>query len=170
MKKLIYLILPLFMLTSCGSLKQADSKVLDIESKVIQYPTIVNLDVQKESISGCVEWRKPKFGRDMPLEVRIGNLIAEMARKAKADILVEPRLTLEQGASGWRSQKITITGYPASYKDFRPATPEDIKILEALSKEDGYINNVKQAKTYRAQKIKRGNIFTNIKSWFSKKK
>jgi len=170
MKKLIYLILLLFILASCGSLKQTDYKVLDIESKVMQYPTLVNLEVQKESISGSVEWKKNIFSRDIPLEVRIGNLVAEMTSKAKADILVEPRFTLEKGASGWRSKKITITGYPASYKNFRPATAEDIKVLKALNGDDECINNIKQAKTYRAKIIKRSNGFTNIKSRLFKKK
>lgn len=170
MKKLIYLILLLFILASCGSLKQTDSKILDIKSKVTQYPTLVDLEVQKESISGSVEWKKTIFSRDIPLEVRIGNLIADMTNKAKADILVEPRFTLEKGSSGWRSKKITIIGYPASYKNFRPATAEDIEVLKALNKREECTDNTKHAKTYRAKIIKRSNGFTNITSRLFKKK
>lgn len=169
MKKLFYLIIPLLVLTSCKSLKQYDSKVVSIKNEVIQYPTLVNLDVQKESVTSSVEWKTSWFKRDISLEVRIGNLIAEMAHKAKADILVEPRFTIEAGSSGWRSKKLTITGYPASYKDFRPATAEDLKALETMANSGKCLHNIQQAQTYKAQRIKRNN-YSTIKSWFTKKK
>jgi hypothetical protein len=49
-------------------------------------------------------------------------------RKANADVLVEPRYTIETSNS---ESTITVSGYAATYKNFRPIKEEDVNLINA---------------------------------------
>jgi chloramphenicol O-acetyltransferase len=50
--------------------------------------------------------------------------IAEVLSKYKADVLVAPLVTVKENNSVIR---VTVCGYPATYKNFRKATVQDIE-------------------------------------------
>lgn len=165
MKTYHYILLLSVLLASCGTLKKYDSKAVSIDCSVIQCPTIAELDVQKNSISGSAEWQEKWFARSIPLSVRKGNLIAELTLQAKADVLVEPRFTFEQGQAGRNSRKLTVTGYPATFKNFRSATPADFELLKSAE----LSQDIQLTTRYKMKDLKRGITLPKPKTWLLKK-
>ena len=62
---------------------------------------------------------------------RKDNLKADIVKEANADVLLEPQVTYTKTPFGKR--EIEITGYPATFKNFRKATSEDLEALKAVS-------------------------------------
>lgn len=118
--------------TSCSTLRKSSSTALPIESSVRQYPTVVDLEVKGEKISKKVEWGFVPFNLGQPsLSNRKQNLVADAIKEQEADILLEPQITYTKVSFGQRT--LTVTGYPATFKNFRKATPEDLEALKAVS-------------------------------------
>lgn len=165
MKTHHYILLFSIFLASCGTLKKYDSKAVSIDCSVMQCPTLAELEIQKNSLTGSVEWKEKWFHRSIPLAIRKGNLIAELTAQAKADVLVEPRFIFEEGDAGHNSRKLSVTGYPATFKNFRTATPADIELLNSANQALD-----KQIITpYSIKNLKRGVVLPNPKSWLHKK-
>ena len=124
MRKIIYLIVIFAFMTSCIMKKTetATTKTLDINGAgVILKPTIVDLDVNGAKVSGRAV---AKFGENIE-DVKI-LLVAEVLRKANADVLVEPRYAFETVNN---ETTISVSGFPATYKNFRPLKEEDLKLI-----------------------------------------
>lgn len=149
MKIRYILFLCVILLSSCGTIKKIDGKAVDIDCNVTQYPTVAELNIKEKKVSGSIEWEDKWFGRRIPVQVRKGNLIAEVSAQAGADVLVEPQFIFEQGSRGLRSRKLSVSGYPATFKNFRPATPADIELLKLV---DSY-RNMKLIEKYEARPI-----------------
>lgn len=127
MRKIIYLIVIFAFMTSCIMKKTetATTKTLDINGAgVILKPTIVDLDVNGAKVSGRAV---AKFGENIE-DVKI-LLVAEVLRKANADVLVEPRYAFETVNN---ETTISVSGYPATYKNFRPIKEEDLKLIKSI--------------------------------------
>ena len=75
--------------------------------------------------------------------MRKTNLQAEVIKAAGADVLLESQFVFTKRSFGERT--LTVTGYPAKFKNFRKATPEDI---EALSK----VLPAQQQKVYKVSR------------------
>ena len=124
MRKIIYLIVIFAFMTSCIMKKTetATTKTLDINgAAVIQKPTIVDLDVNGAKVSGRAV---AKFGENIE-DVKL-LLVAEVLRKSNADVLVEPRYAFETVNN---ETTISVSGFPATYKNFRPLKEEDLKLI-----------------------------------------
>ena len=129
MRKIIYLIVIFAFMTSCIMKKTetATTKTLDINGAgVILKPTIVDLDVNGAKVSGRAV---AKFGENIEDVKTL--LVAEVLRKANADVLVEPRYVIETINN---ESIITVSGYHATYKNFRPIKEEDIKLIKSIEK------------------------------------
>ena len=127
MRKIIYLIVIFAFMTSCIMKKTetATTKTLDINGAgVILKPTIVDLDVNGAKVSGRAV---AKFGENIE-DVKI-LLVAEVLRKSNADVLVEPRYAFETVNN---ETTISVSGYPATYKNFRPIKEEDLKLIKSI--------------------------------------
>lgn len=151
MKNRYTLFLCAILLSSCGTIKKIEGKAVGIDCNVTQYPTVADLNVKEKKVSGSIEWQDKWFGKRIPVQVRKGNLIAEVSAQAGADVLVEPQFIFEQGSRGLRSRKLSVSGYPATFKNFRPATPADIELLKLT---DSY-RNIKLIEKYEARHIQR---------------
>jgi len=120
----IVLVLSIFA-SSCGVsvMKTTTSKTLDIHGAgVVQNPVLVDLEVKETKVTGTAE------GWNSSLEALKQNAIADAIAKTEADVLVDPKYQTE--TSNERIT-VTVTGFPATYKNFRPMKEEDIKLLEA---------------------------------------
>ena len=129
MIKIIYLIVISAFMTSCiiKKTETATTKIIDINGAgVIQKPTIVDLDVNGAKVSGRAV---AKFGENIEDVKTL--LVAEVLRKANADVLVEPRYVIETINN---ESIITVSGYHATYKNFRPIKEEDIKLIKSIEK------------------------------------
>ena len=145
MKKQMFLLLACGALafSSCSTMRQSTSSSVAIDASVYQYPTVADLDVRPK-VEKTVEWSWYlfKFGRPS-LELRKSNLMADVVKENGADVLLEPQMRYTKRPFGRRT--LTVTGFPAVFKNFRMATPEDLKALEVVGRErDMRVYNVAQ--------------------------
>lgn len=116
--------------SSCSTMKKSTSTTMNVESGVYQYPTVADLDV-KQKIEKQIEWSFVPFNWGQPpLQLRKNNLIADIVKENNADVLLEPQITFIKQPFGKRT--LIITGFPASFKNFRKANKEDLKALEIV--------------------------------------
>lgn len=116
--------------TSCSTVKKSTSTSMMVESGVYQYPTVADLDV-KAKAEKQIRWEFMPFNLGQPsLENRIQNLKADIIKENNADVLLEPQMVYTKKPYGERT--LTITGYPATFKNFRKATDQDLKALEIV--------------------------------------
>ncbi len=114
----------IFSFSSCTVLRTHTTKTSDIYGLgVIQKPLVVDLDVKDKRVSGTAS---TSF-KGEKIETIKNNAIYDALQNSKADVLVEPRFDTE--TSGDRTT-VTVTGYPANYKNFRPATINDTTYLK----------------------------------------
>lgn len=126
---LLPLLVMTLLITSCTTLKKTAATV-DVNASITQYPTLADLEI-KGKVEKTVVWNWNPFRRDITLNVRKGNLIAEILKEADADVLLEPQTIYTKQSFGERT--LTVIGIPAKYKNFRKATEKDLKVLEAVS-------------------------------------
>ena len=122
---IIPLVLFSVLLAGCAtSQKSTTSKSMDIYGAgVIQHPVIAELDVSENRVTGSASSTR---GGSM---ANIRNMaVADALEGTDADILIEP--VFETNREGNRLSA-TVTGYPASYTNFRSISHEDIPLLEA---------------------------------------
>lgn len=132
MKRNIILLLTsvAIVLTSCSTMKKSTSTTLNVESGIYQYPTVADLEV-KEKVETKITWNYVPFNIGQPpLDLRKNNLIADIIKENNADVLLEPQITFTKRPFSRRS--LTITGFPATFKNFRKADKEDLKALEVV--------------------------------------
>ena len=134
-KSILILALSLFM-ASCSVSKISTAKSLDIYGTVMHIPVVADLDVKQTKVSATIDFQG-KVTKSIKDKV-----IGEALKKTNADILIEPSFDIETKGS---SSKITVKGFPASYKNFRNASPADVELLKAgviqkSDKSEGTIN------------------------------
>lgn len=113
-------------LASCSSTKSTTntSKTLSIYgSGVIQKPVIVDLDVKQTRISATANG---KSGGN--IEALKAEAVSIAVKNAQADVLVEPTYTI---VSNRNTSTVTVVGFPATYKNFRDITLEDVPLIKA---------------------------------------
>ena len=145
MKKVL-LLLSLIILASCSTTKSGTSKSIDIVGPgVIHKPVIADLDVSQEKISAS-----STFERLESMEVAKNEVIRKALKNSNADVLVEP--TFESTTTNGKTD-LTVSGWPAKYKNFRQVNEEDIKFLEI---QPHYLRKAEVSETSTVEK-KRGN-------------
>lgn len=95
---------------------------VDIETTITAVST-ADLEIAEERVSMSKTWTM-NFLSATSLEQRKSNLTIELCRKVGADILVDPQFTYSKRIFG--GGKLTVSGYPAKYKNFRTMTEEEI--------------------------------------------
>ena len=105
--------------------KFTTSKTLDIAATISQKPTVVDLDVKDVKVTATATGKMAL----VTLETVKSEAVSTALKNANADILVEPKFeTITTGTV----MTVTVTGYPAFYKNFRVVKTEDVSILESL--------------------------------------
>ena len=82
-----------------------------------------DLEIANERVSKSAVWTM-NFLTGNTLEQRKANLIIELCREVGADVLVDPQFTFKKRMLG--GGKLTVSGYPAIYKNFRTMTDNEI--------------------------------------------
>ncbi|MCM1153243.1 MAG: hypothetical protein NC328_06290 [Muribaculum sp.] len=85
--------------------------------------TAADLDIKDVRVSKTDSWRIKIFS-PTDLEQRKANLIVELCREVGADVLVDPQFTFTKRPLG--GGKLTVSGYPATYKNFRSMTDNEV--------------------------------------------
>ena len=115
-------------MTSCRTIRVSTAETAEVQTNVIQYPTVTDLTVMKK-VEKTITWNFNPFKHER-LALQKTNLMADLLKELDADILLEPQYTFKKVPFGERT--LSITGYPAKFKDFRKATEEDLKALQVF--------------------------------------
>lgn len=115
------------LVSSCTTIyKTADTT--DVKNHVSTYPEVADLDVQGK-VTKTMTWSFRPFNLGEPNKtIAKGNLIADVLKENNADVLLEPQFRFEKTQYGMRA--LTVTGFPATYKNFRKATDEDLNAIK----------------------------------------
>lgn len=127
MKKLL-LLLPLLAIISisCTTTKHSSTtRVMDIYGPgVVQLPVVGELDVDINKVSETV--KTSGIGANTG-QMKV-SAVNRAVKQANADILIDP--SFEVSAEG-TTTSVTVTGFPATYTEFRTATQDDVRLIEA---------------------------------------
>lgn len=124
MRNLIAVVL-LLSLASCSTVKSTTNtaKTLNIYgSGVIQKPVIVELDIKETKVTATTIG---KLGSN--IAVLKAEAVSLAIKNANCDVLVEPSYTIVTQ----KNISVTVTGFPATYKNFRDIKAEDIPLIKA---------------------------------------
>lgn len=134
MKKVMFILIALSLI-SCSTTKSSTSKTIDIVGAgVIHKPIVADLEVNPTKTSKTVELKNV-----LSLDNAKNEVVSELLKERNADLLVEP--TFESKTKNGKTQ-LTVNGWTASYKNFRPIEEKDIKFLEVKP------NLLQKANTY----------------------
>lgn len=101
------------------------SNVVEVKNTIISMAA-ADISVDKERSSVSSSWIIKLFTpHDMEQKKKL--LIEELKRRTKADIILDPQFTLTKTRLG--GGKITLSGYPAHYTNFRNLTPAETDSL-----------------------------------------
>jgi hypothetical protein len=131
-------------LASCATtVKTGTAKSMEIYGPgVVHRPVMVDLDVQQTKVSAT-----KTFTSSTLTDVAKSELINQVLKENHADVLIEP--TFESETIGSHTQ-MTVHGFPATYKNFRPMQPEDVPLLQA-----GVLQQAKEAEPAILEKQKK---------------
>jgi hypothetical protein len=120
--KIVLVLLIASLFSSCVMQKMTTSKTMDIYGAgVIQKPVIVDLEVKETKTTGTAT---APTGQ---IEIIKAMAVNDALKTSNADVLVEPKFEMQ--VQGGRTT-VTVTGWPATYKNFRAIKEEDIKLLD----------------------------------------
>lgn len=136
-------IIAMLLLASCATTKETTVKTMEIYGPgVIQNPVIADLDVREQKVTGTATGRKSAANTVKKLA------LANALETSHADVLVAP--VYELVTKGGRTTA-TVTGFPATYSNFRHATPGDSSLVTA-----GYMQHANTAMADDAPVKKKG--------------
>jgi len=134
MLAIVALVMALSVLVGCAPVSFETSKFAHIDNHVFQKPVVVDLEVIGNKVNGSTEgyaqtdsWKA--------LQTRAMNIAL---KPTGGDVLVDPKFEMSV-VNGKR--KVTVTGYPAKYVNFRTITESDSYWLERLPKDSSPENN-----------------------------
>lgn len=128
--KNILMICAVAFLSSCSTIRMTSDST-PVITPVSTYPTVADLNISPTRISKTVTWQWNPFST-MSLTTRKNNVTAELVNESGADILIEPEYVQQTSWLNLLGGSITVSGYPATFENFRKATPEDIEALKAV--------------------------------------
>ncbi len=112
-------------LSSCQMIQSIPVKTIGIgETGVIQTPVLAELEVSATKYTQTIQVKKAKT----PDEAKM-MAVAQVLKDTKSDVLVEPQYELTRKGG---KTFVTVTSYPALYRNFRSMIPEDEYILEHM--------------------------------------
>lgn len=143
MKKPILLLLFLMTLAlgafaqkNVHSITQAQARLIESEFSVITAPVIGELgDISPKKIVDSLEFYIGNFRDAQDIVVNLDDYkrytIAHYCTKSGYDLIVNPLFQVSTNPAGDKL-KVVVTGFPARYKSFRPATKDDSWMLPFL--------------------------------------
>ncbi len=112
-------------LASCSVVRTSTSKRLDTyDTGIVQAPLLVDLDIKGERVRGSASGSTVAG-----IDTWKAAAVAAAAKDANADVLVEARFNISSSFGWFGTTTVDVTGYPATYKNFRPLKADDLKLL-----------------------------------------
>lgn len=137
MKKIILLFTLGIVFTSCSVTRSGTAKSMDIVGPgVLHKPVVVDLNVSSEKSEVT-----STFSGIESMDNAKNDVVRKLLKEKNADVLVEP--TFETMTKNGKTE-LTVRGWPATYKNFRPIEEKDLKLLEVKP------SYLQKAETYQA--------------------
>ncbi|MBR4272205.1 MAG: hypothetical protein IKP73_09890 [Bacteroidales bacterium] len=116
---------------SCG-VQRKSAETISVNNTINNYPVVADLQVGKK-VTESVEWTNILFYSPLKIDVTKGNLIAETLDKNGGDCLLEPQFIVEKNGFPpfYSKNRIVVSGFVGTYKNFRNATDADLEALKA---------------------------------------
>lgn len=115
----------MFFIASCATTEESGTvrTTESYGSGVIQHPVIGELEVNTEKVTGESTTTSGESVSNLK-----GDALRDAKQKSHAHVIVDPSFDVE--ASG-RDRTVQVTGFPATYTNFRPVTDDDLPLIEA---------------------------------------
>lgn len=151
--KLFVLGAAIALMASCTTTKSVSSTTSTARTLDPETPELVaDLEVANMKVTGEF---KADFGTDEAVNEQMlkDNAVYNALKTMKADVLVAPQYHVVKETSGRKYYTVTVTGYPAFYRNFRPMPVERITNIE-LKEINGMVflitkNNFNEAMGYQ---------------------
>ena len=151
--KLFVLGAAIALMASCTTTKSVSSTTSNARTLDPETPEMVaDLEVANMKVTGEF---KADFGTDEAVNEQMlkDNAVYNALKTMKADVLVAPQYHVVKETSGRKYYTVTVTGYPAFYRNFRPMPVERIANIE-LKEINGMVflitkNNFNEAMGYQ---------------------
>lgn len=125
MRRIFYFV-PLIglLFASCATTNTGSSKSLDIVGPgVLHLPVVADLEVSQQRVS----YTKTFNITGESNSTAKNEVIRELLKQYNSDVLIEP--IFESTKTGSKLE-LTVTGFPAKYKNFRTIQKSDIELIE----------------------------------------
>ena len=127
MKRLFTLLVSIaiiaFLTSSCTSSRSISAKTMDItKTGIYQNTVIVDLKVSEKKVSGTAT------GSATARAQINAEAVASALKTSGADVLVEP---LYNTVTSGSKITVTVTGFPATYYNFRALKTKDLELIKA---------------------------------------
>lgn len=99
------------------------NNTVDVDIRITAV-TLADLKIGEERVEKTVTWRL-NFLSPKDLEERKDELLKKLCREVGADLLIDPQFVYSKKILGGGS--LTVSGYPASYINFRNMTQDEIE-------------------------------------------
>lgn len=141
--KIVSLLFVVLVLGSCTTFQKSATTV-DIDAYVVQYPTVADLEISPKKVSKSTSW--VSLFSTTNKETRKENLTAELLSESDADVLVEPHYIHKKNVF---DNTLTVSGFPAKFKNFRKATDKDLEALKCGNPNICEVSDRVPAKKYK---------------------
>lgn len=116
-------------LSSCSTITHT-TQTASVDTQVYNV-TVADMNVSAEKQSVTTEWSWSPL-RTISLSSVKENAAAALLDKTGADVLVEPQYVVKRNGL-FRGGSVTVTGYPATYSNFRPMTKDDAEVVATIN-------------------------------------
>lgn len=136
MKKILFFSLSLVACVCFFSCTTESKTIVSTSSRTIEpqiYPILADLDIKTQKVTGVWNY-ECESGASYDEELLKSNAVYQALKDIKADILVAPQYHISTKIMGRQYITVTVTGYPAFYKNFRPISEfSDLETIESNS-------------------------------------
>ncbi len=138
-KYIIYFIFLVF-LSSCSTMSRLNSAATeDIDKRgIVQSPMMLDMDVSDTKITGVAQAKNKEDAKK--------NAVANALEGTGADLLIDPNYYI---TSSTGRVTVSVTGYPATYKNFRQYKPLTNNYVDEVEGNESTDTNVKSTKKKR---------------------
>ena len=139
MKKVLFFSLCLVASVCFFSCTTESKTVITTTSRTLEpqiYPILADLDIKTQKVTGVYNYECDN-GESVDENVLKSNAVYQALKEIKADILVAPQYQVTTKTMGRQYITVTVTGYPAYYKNFRPMS--EFSELETVETKSGAV-------------------------------
>ena len=116
-------------LSSCSTITHT-SQTAAVDTQVYNL-TVADMKVASKKDSVTVDWKWNPLST-VSLKAQKESATHTLLGKSDADVLVEPQYIVNRRGI-FRGGSVTVTGYPATYSDFRPMTADDAEKIATVN-------------------------------------